>query len=366
MGYGIISRGELEATTVDGVSLNAIYREFQQTLSMWNATRDPFIRLFTFDTTQAGEAIDVDGDRIGFEVASEFGVPRAGSVKAEPFIIGYGFKDYDRATRFTRQYLRDAQRDKIDAVHSAVLEGHNERLFTEAMRALMTKTTVSTRKRNREGIEIFDLYDGEADSLPPVYGGVTFSAGHTHYLTTNSTTLDGTDLKDMTRHITQHGFGTAPNEKVVIFVNPAQADTVRGFRVTGGEPFDFIPSSSAAPYLTDLRVAGAEPPAQFQGLDVIGSYGKALVVEHVLVPSGYVIALATSGPGSRRNPLGFRQHPNKGEQGLRLIPGPTQYPLVESYYTFAGGFGVRNRGAACVMQIVNSTTYTSPVFSDRY
>ncbi|WP_068433325.1 hypothetical protein [Piscicoccus intestinalis] len=71
--------------------------------------------------------------------------------------------------------------------------------------------------------------------------------------------------------------------------------------------------------------------------------------------------MATSGANSDRNPLAFRQHVRREYQGLRQIPGPNgQYPLAESYYSRGFGVGVRHRGAAAVMQVTASTTYTPP------
>jgi hypothetical protein len=90
------------------------------------------------------------------------------------------------------------------------------------------------------------------------------------------------------------------------------------------------------------HLVGAVPPADFNGLQVQGSYGDAWLIESHYVPAGYVIAGATGGLDSGLNPVGFRQHVNPAYQGLRHFPGHCQgYPLQDSF--FARGFGVEVR-----------------------
>jgi len=69
---------------------------------------------------------------------------------------------------------------------------------------------------------------------------------------------------------------------------------------------------------------------------------------------------ATGGLDSDMNPVGFRHHVNPAYQGLRHIPGNGPYPLVESFFARGFGVGVRHRGAAVVMQVTASSTYTPP------
>ena len=77
------------------------------------------------------------------------------------------------------------------------------------------------------------------------------------------------------------------------------------------------------------------PSSQSQkvrGLQVLGGYGDAWLIQSHYVPSGYVIVAATGGLDSDMNPVGFREHVNAAYQGLRQIPGRGPYPLVDSFY----------------------------------
>jgi hypothetical protein len=358
MPRGISSRGDILTRTLDGVSLDTIWDEYAQTLNIWNTHRNPYLNIFSSKTVKSGEATTqaVTGD--DFEEASEFGAPQSIRADVKSTVVGYPLKWYDAAVRYTESFLRDAPAEEINAQHANALEADNRLVFGATMRALMTKTTIGTRRVNAEGATIYSLWDGEADATPPEFAGRTFAAGHTHYLASGAATIDGGDLRDLIEHITEHGYGTGPGEQIVVLVHPTQGEEIRGFRVTAGAPFDFIPSESAPAFLTTENIVGDKPPSQYLGLPVIGSYGKALIVEDYYMRSGYVIATAT---GSRA-PLAFREHVRPEYQGLRLLPGSSSVPILDSRYSRGFGVGVRNRGAAAVMQITTNATYTSPTF----
>jgi hypothetical protein len=70
--------------------------------------------------------------------------------------------------------------------------------------------------------------------------------------------------------------------------------------------------------------------------------------------------VATGGPNSDSNPVGFREHVNTAYQGLRHIPGRGPYPIQESFFARGFGTGTRHRGAAVVVQITTDLNYTPP------
>jgi hypothetical protein len=110
-----------------------------------------------------------------------------------------------------------------------------------------------------------------------------------------------------------------------------------------------------------LAPDGAVPATDFYGLQVWGSYANTLVIHSNYMPLGYTVVLATGGPNSENNPIGFREHVNPAYQGLRHIPGQGSYPIVDSFFARGFGVGTRHRGAAVVTQITTATTYTPPV-----
>jgi len=360
MSRGYNALGDVIKKTVDGRDLNNLWDEFQQTIALRNAQRDAIMNLFTFPTTLAADEVLQGQTGDDFEEASEYGEPKSFRAPSTTLKMGFGFKWYDAATRFTWKYLAEASASQIESVHSAALDADNRLVWRLVMNGLLTKTSIATRPVNEDGVPIFALYDGDTDATPPDFAGQSFAAGHQHYLTSGATVIDGTDLKDVIKHVTHHGFGIGDGSRVIILCHPTEADTIRGLRVTGGAPFDFIASSDAPAYLTTLHVVGQQPPTELHGLKIIGSYGNALVVEDFFVPEGYVVAVATGGPGSALNPLGWREHKRPEFRGLRQIGGNSKdYPLVDAFYSRAGGVGVRQRGAAAVMQ-VTAGSYESP------
>jgi hypothetical protein len=105
---------------------------------------------------------------------------------------------------------------------------------------------------------------------------------------------------------------------------PVEARSQRENANTQTARFDFIPSSNAPTYLTQDSIVGALPPKDVDGVPVLGSYGKAWVLESLVIPQGYFAVVSSGGANSDRNPFALRQHANPAYQGLRAIPGPFQ------------------------------------------
>lgn len=204
--------------------------------------------------------------------------------------------------------------------------------------------------------------------VPPAHLGQTFDGAHTYYLTSGSTYIDSQDIEDMIRHVTSHGYGRFGSQggQLIILVHPNQVEDMTFWRAgveyaAGKVPkYDFVPSQAAPVYFTTEHLVGAVAPSEFEGLQVLGSYGDAWLIESHYIPSGYVIVAATGGLDSDMNPVGFREHVNTAYHGLRHIPGRGPYPLQDSFYARGFGVGVRHRGAAVAMQVTTNPTYTPP------
>ncbi len=367
MPRGINTQGDIIAVTANGVGTDQLWNDFNQTLQIINSAQDSLAGLLTFNTTNAADMVAQSYARDEFEEASEFGEPTGIRLGPDTLSVGYDFRDYDAAGRYTWRFLRDSTSQQIEAVHNQILAADDWLIYKKIMGALFAGTS----KLNPEGFNVYGLYNGDG-TVPPPYIDKTFDGTHTHLTASGATAIDSGDLEALIRQITEHGYGSGPGEGVLLIAHPdtyapVGSKPVSAFRANVANnngavaSYDFIPSSAAPAYLSSQAIIGDKPPAEFNGLKVSGGYGPALVIEHPLIPVGYVLAVATAGVGHVLNVVGFREHTNPSYRGLRLIPGPSQtYPLTGSFYSRSFGCGVRLRGAAAIMQIKANGDYVAP------
>lgn len=352
--------------TADGVPLQKLWDDQRDLLSAWAAHQDAVTSLLAFKTTEVAEAVPQTMAKFTFEEASEFGEPK-GARHGDFLLVGYDFRDYDLATRFTWKFLRDATARQIEHDMNSALEG-SQRLRSAK---ILQRIVSPTQGVSPEGNPIYGLFNG-ADSITPLeYMGKTFDDTHTHYLVSGNATLDSADIEDSIKLVLEHGYGLTPGSRILVFANESECDKIASWRA-GEESrssgpvakHDFVPSSDAPAFLSSEFIVGEKPPAEYNKLRIMGSYGRAWIVPTPLIPTGYVLTAATSGSDSPQNICGYRQHPNVAYQGLRAIPGNDQrFPIVSSFYQESFGVGVRHRGAAVVTQIKASGEYDIPTIS---
>jgi len=360
---GTNTEGDVLTQTIDGRDLNEVWREFQAALGAWNAGRSTLMNALTFSVSAPIEDVPqlaMDD----FEEASEFGEPK-GIRGGGFFSIGYDFKWYDIAARFTWKFLAEATAAQVEAIGNQVLEADNRLMFNKVLKSIFNNVDRTTSIRNT-AVAVYPFYNNDG-TVPPPYKNYTFAGTHQHYITSGAATIDSGDMDDMETHLMHHGYGRQAGSTMIMLVNRTELATMRGFRVATGASYDFIAGAGQAPWLLPTITGGvvvpqgAGVPAQVNGLDVAGRYGPWLVVEEDYMPPGYVLGFATGGDNSATNPVGIREHQNAALRGLRLVKGRTpDYPLIDSFYNRGFGTGVRHRGAGIVMQVTASGTYTIP------
>lgn len=346
----------------DGTPIGAVWDELSEALSLYNEHRSALASLLSYSTINAADAVAQNVKAESFEEATEYGVPQ-GISDPSYLKLGYSIKDFDLALRMTWRYLRGADRAQVENRITRAFAADN-RLVTGTILQRIFSNVVYT---NDFGIPVYGLYNG--DMRPPDHMGRSFTATHNHFLTTESTTLDSMDIEAGIRHISEHGYGSTQSARFLLLAHPNDVEAAKlttwragvEYATSKVPRFDFVASSNAPARLSNETVHGAVPPPEYNGLDVTGSYGRALVIESYFIPQGWAAIVATGGPGSESNPIGVREHSNPAYRGLRQIPGHWHdYPLIESYLSRTFGVGVRHRGAAVAIQITNSTSYTPP------
>lgn len=369
MAKGISTAGDvLVNQTADGVDLNDIWAEVQEVLALWNAERTSIANLLSYRTVNVADAIPQSISSDSFEEATEFGVPRAIRPPSDVLKLGYSFRDYDISLRATWKFLREATAEQVQAQATRVFEADGKLTNGTVLNRLFNPATAL----NEWGHTCYGLWSADS-MIPPPYLGQTFDGTHSHYLTSGSTVLDAQDVEAMISHVQHHGYGvpgTSNSATLLLIANPLDVDAAAltawraGAEYRTGAPlpkWDFIPSALMPAWISQETIHGNIPNAEYNGLQVWGSYGSALLIQSNYVPKGYAALVATGGPNSTSNPVGFREHINVAYQGLRHIPGHWQgYPLQESFFARGFGVGTRHRGAAVVIQITENTTYTAP------
>lgn len=360
MSKGYNAAADIVQRTADGRDLNDIWAEFQETVRLLNADRQRLIDLLTFSVTKEIEDVQQFGQSGGFEVASEYGVPEGGRPDWDTYSMGYTFRWYDRASRFTWRFLGEATASQIEAIHNQVLLEDSELMFREVMKTLFRKDN-RTADIKGQNFNVYSFWNGDG-TVPPPYKGNTFDGSYTHFRTSGANTITSGDLDEISDAFKGLGYAKENGVQQFALVNAAEANVIRSFRFDLGARFDFIPATTQPGLiLTQETVVNGQPPSTFKGLNVIGAYGELLIIEESYIPAGYVAAFASGGEANLNNPIGLRETADPGRRGLLLVKGRTpDYPLIDSYYARGFGTGVRQRGAGLIMKITTSGTYTPP------
>lgn len=352
----------LVATSVDGIDYNQMWAEFQASIALQNAERTAIVQFLTFPVNSPTDQVtQLSGAK--FERQTEYGEPRGIRQQPTAFWLGYDLVDYDIAVRYTWKYLANATAAQVEALHGSVIEADNQNLFEAVMRALYAGNTNRSTNINDQPYTVYGLYNGDG-TVPPTYKSNTFDGTHTHYTVSGAATIDSGDLDALMQQLTEHGYSRVNGVQQVIAVNSREGKVIRQFRIADGASYDFIPSAAEATALIldpGQTVSGGQPASFYKGLNVIGSYGEALIIEDDNFPPAYVTIIGTGGRENLQNPVGLREPQNASLRGLKLVKGPdNDYPLTDSFYIHSFGSGVRQRGGAAVMQIKASGSYTPP------
>lgn len=342
--------------TADGADLNAMWREFNRVVAMNNADRSRLVQLLSYRVANDVERVyyPVSED---FEEASEFGEPK-GVRLGRPFSMGFDFKWYDLAIRYTWKFLVDATSEELRALTNEALEADNRLVFTRIMKAVFNPAN-RTADINGAAYNVYALYNGDG-TVPPQYKTTTFNNTHTHYLASGAGTVDSGDLDAMEEHLFHHGYRMTNGYQLVLLVNRQEAQVIKTFTVAGGDSYDFIPNGNVGGGVlrSPVQIVGQPSASGIPG--EIGTYGPWNVIEEEYIPAGFMVGFATGGEESLGNMIGIREHANTSVRGLQLVKGPdNDYPLTDSFYRHGLGTGIRHRGAGVVMKIT-AGAYAAP------
>ena len=145
--------------SADGVDLNAIWAEVQAALAAWNAERGAIVNLLSYATTNTADAIPQSTSDDSFESCNR--IRRAGWGTGTCLLIlllGYTFEDYDKATRFTWKFLRDATAEQIKTVANLALASDAKLVQGTILERLFDNTP----DVNEWNHTVYPIYNGDS------------------------------------------------------------------------------------------------------------------------------------------------------------------------------------------------------------
>lgn len=280
-------------------------------------------------------------------------------------MLGYDFGDFGLRSAFTWQALRKMTADQVYAHVNSIMHSDNRLVTGTILKRLFDPAP----RTNAEGIQCRGLYSADGQ-IPPDYLGTSFDGSTTHYWKSGAVVVDSGDLDDGIKAIRAKGYGIDATSQLLILANPVESEAIQtfrqGFESRSGGPIarhSFIPSKKAPAYLQPENIIGEPIEGNFNGVECLGSYGPAWLVETAFIPAGYFVIVASGGPNSIANVIGVREHPIESYRGLLAVAGTNAYPITDSTYIRSFGVGTRQRGAAVAVQIGTGSTYVPPVIA---
>lgn len=268
-GGGYLTEGDAlprVTQTVDGTDLNSIWLEMQTALAEWNAHRSAIVDLLSYWHTSTAEAVSQGVNEQSFEEASEFGEPEGLRPPTEHVLLGFTFRDFDRAARFTWKAIRDMDARQVRAVHDGAMNSDNRLVTGTILQRLFSPEP----EENGQGNTCYGLWSADG-MIPPPFLGRTFDGSHTHYRVTGSVDIDSGDLLEAVKNIREHGYGRVDsNQQLIALVNERESEVIQSFRAnvennnTQVSKYDFLPATNQPSFILQGagELVGNLPPGE--------------------------------------------------------------------------------------------------------
>jgi hypothetical protein len=351
---GAIDSGDL-LTTADGVTLDIIWSDLQDSLEYYSQTRGDLQAMLTFNTRQSGWKTASMG-QMRWERATEYARPNRQRARPSYLSRGLPVWDYELGLMFTRKFLLRASTQEIDNQHNEAMRSDDENIVNEILRAFMSDTNY-TFEDDETGtvLTVLSFYNGDSE-VPPPLRGKTFTAPHTHFHATNGAFVYA-DLLTMKTDLIEHGHD---GNRVLLIASNLES-TIRGM-VDGAGAKVFVPNwAYENPY---IQLAAADTQRTAVGLGpeyfAAGEGFRVRIMQQL--PDNYAVGFNSYGDNSPLNPLAFRERRNDAEVGLQLLneDGSGTFPIVNSFYMRSFGVAALVRSNATVMFVDAGTTYVNP------
>jgi hypothetical protein len=298
-------------------------------------------------TTNYIVGIDREATGMYLQRGSEYSRPDAFRVAPGRDVMRFPLYVFQRRTSWTRYYLARATVEDLLRTQRALAYQDTNTLIREGLRALLVKENFTFKDEFYGDLAITPFLNADG-FIPPAWFNNTFDGTHTHYAGSNGTTNTAIDAAFLAarNHLREHGyFG---NLKAWIPSNVE--DTLRtcaNFKPRP-DPFIIVAPGSTQEY------------ASVSDEDAIGRLHDFEVIVKPYLPNNYVFMWdAAAGP-----PLIERIHEVPEFRGFKLVASEGAFPLEDAIYERWVGYGVANRINGYCLQVVASTAYTSPTWTE--
>ncbi|MFA4973742.1 MAG: hypothetical protein WC683_14115 [bacterium] len=276
---------------------------------------------------------------------------------------------YQAALGWTRYYLLDARRERIDADIATGVRKWKHVFEKALLTRFFTTTEHQIGGTSGTGYDVPFVHgtSGNVDYAPPEYEGSTFTTSHDHFNYHNSSASEtlADVLEDAAADLFEHGH------------MPPYTAMVSGADIASYLALDNI-IKKVAPIVENLFSGLTEgravldqpmwdgPGNLFAYYD--SPYGQINLYANNRIPTGYAGMYKSYGAMTAANPLAVRVHPDVGFGAYIVTPGqPAMNGLYMGGVIFEALFGVgigrdRTNGVASYLA-AGAASYTNPTIS---
>lgn len=361
--YGIwIERDlDLEATAAD-VDREALLDAQTTTLAEHNTDVTTMLGLFGDLTTKNQASVKTGNTNVRLQPLDEHGRPRP--IKGRGFYYP-GFPLWKAGTAAGYTFWTEQQMTVQDFADSltTMLEADIVWVRDQILAPFFYNgagLTYADPQQN-ENVTVYGMANGDT----VVFDKNTGAATDDHYSAQANALGAGADnpMDTIYTELTEHPSNAG--SRVVAFINTAQRAAMEA--LAGYAPVQRLiiePTLAAGSASTDPLFAPSLNLPLSRTMEYIGVHGSTHVVVWQNMPANYMLTVAVD---STVKPLGIRQYPQPGLQGLVNVGEPmSRFPYRQDNWVRALGTGGKNRVAAHVHRFGTSpyatpTGYTFPV-----
>ena len=265
------------------------------------------------------------------------------------------YADAVNGSLVSRAYMSVAE---LEAQTLGIVNRSVNTMRRELLRALLYKEDETFVDPLWGSLTVKALASGTGDNVlyPPVLGSMT-EAVRQRYNGSNYATASISDANNPYATLQDAlvaDFGQQQgNSNIAVFINTAEK--AKTIALTDFDPLNdrFVVPGANINQLSNL-------PASLPGT-IIGRTNGCWVIEWPFMPATYMLGVHLDAPAPLKKRI---DPPDTGlGNGLRLVAEDAEYPFKASFWQNRFGFGVGNRLNGYAMQMVTSTTYTSPTIS---